>query len=98
MHLVRIADLLHQRVFDVFDANTADDAFDERSLGIHSGCSSEEGLEVCPLVEHFLEAVLVTASQSADELVDLVFRAILALRFLHIERVDCGEFRRDDEM
>jgi hypothetical protein len=34
--LVQVADLLHQRVIDLFNANTADDSLDQRTVRMQS--------------------------------------------------------------
>ena len=88
---VHVADLLHQGVLDVLDADAADDAFDQGSLGIHGGGVGEEGLEVDLVLDLLLEAGGVIAGQPTDDLVDLGLGALLALGLLDVERVDLRE-------
>src|SRR5690349_21113132 len=46
----------------------------------------------------FLQPFLVIARKPADDVVDLVFRAALALRLLHIERIDFCKFHAENSM
>jgi hypothetical protein len=55
------------------------------------GSLGKEGLKVALLADLFLQPRLVVARQPADDAVDLVFGAILALCLLDIERIDLGE-------
>jgi len=89
--LVQPADLLHQRVVDLFHANAADHALDQRRVGVQGRRLMEEGLEVALPLDLLLQALLVVARQPADDLVDLFLRAVLALRLLDVQRVDLGE-------
>src|SRR5690606_3266228 len=86
--LVEVADVLHQRILDVFDPDAAHHALDQRAVRMERGCLVEEGAEVGLLVELLLEAVCVVAGEPGDDLVDLRLRALLALGLLHVHRVD----------
>src|ERR1041384_7440353 len=65
---------------------------------MHGGRLGEKRLKIVMLAELLLQPFLVIARQPADDVVDLVFGAILALRLLHIERIDFGEFHGENPM
>jgi hypothetical protein len=52
--LVQVAQLLHQRIFDLFDTHTAHDALDERAIRMKARCLSDEGFDVVVLLDLLL--------------------------------------------
>src|SRR5688572_24166933 len=52
--LVQRSHVSHQRIFDVFDANTAHDTLNERTVRMDGWGLSEKGLEIVVLVDLLL--------------------------------------------
>src|SRR5688572_436893 len=95
--LVEITNALHDRVLNLLNTDTAYRARHERARGIHPGFGNE-GLDVRPLLENAIQLLLGVASQPADDLVDLGFRASLFFGFRDIVRIDTGKTHRVDAL
>ena len=53
--LVEVTDFAHRRLFDFLDANAANDAADQRPVGMEAGCLEEEGLVVDLIAERRID-------------------------------------------
>src|SRR5688572_11210349 len=69
--LVEVADLLHQRILDLLHPHPADDARDERGLGVDVRVG-EELLESRSLIQPPLQGPLVESGEPLDDPVELV--------------------------
>ena len=96
--LVQVADLPHQRVFDVLDPDAAHHARDQRAVRMQGRGLGKKGRDVDLPLDLLLQARLVIARQPADDPVDLFIRALLSLRLLHVQRVDLGKGCREYQM
>lgn len=92
--LVELPDLLHERVFDIFYANTADTALDEGTVRVHSGRLSEK----CPVVDAPLkldfEGILTVAGEPSRHGVHLLARQAFALCLSYKHRINVRKFHR----
>jgi hypothetical protein len=94
--LVEVADLSHQRVFNVFHAHAAHNALDQRAVRMDPGRLGEEGLEVALPFDLPPQPRPVVTRQPADDLIDFFLRAVLAFRLLDVQRVHLREFHREN--
>jgi hypothetical protein len=95
---VKEADLLHQRVFDVFNPHAADDPGDQVAVGVHRRSLCEERVEVDLLLEDLRQPGPVVARQPADNFIYLFFRPPFPFRLVYVVRIHRGERRGEDAM
>src|SRR5690606_4320716 len=93
--LVEIADLLHQRVLDLLDADPADDTLDQAAVRVDPG-SGEELLERRAGGKAPRQLSLVVPGQPADHLVQLSLRPSLPLHLRQVVRIDRRDARGED--
>jgi hypothetical protein len=67
---VEVADLAHDRVFDLLDADAADQALDQRPVGVGARGLCDEALDVGLVCQDGGEVVRAVARQPEDDLVD----------------------------
>lgn len=89
--LVQVAGFSHDRVFDLLDADAADQALDLRAGGVEAGRLGVEGFEIGPVVQRGFELVGAVAGQPEDDPVDLRLRAALLFRLCNVMRINAGE-------
>src|SRR5262245_44184423 len=65
--LVQIANFLHQRIVDFFNANAAHNAFDERTIWMNGRCLSKKGFEIVFFFDLLLQSLLGIAGQPAND-------------------------------
>lgn len=82
--LIQIADLLHQRILDRFDAHPAHHPLDQRAVRMDRWSLSKKGFKIVSLFDLFLQTGLVITCQPANNLVNFCFRAVFAFRFLNV--------------
>jgi len=87
---VQIANLAHERVFDLFHAQPADNAFDKRSFGIELRRVGKESLEVAFDLDLVPKFCLGLACQPADDAIDFLLRAVLAFCLLNVHWVNAN--------
>src|SRR5690349_3967121 len=85
---VEIANLPHRGLFDLFDADTADDTFYERSCGIHSRGFGEERFEIDLVLQYLFELALAVAGEPEDDFIHFGLRASFSLRLGNVKRID----------
>jgi len=88
---VEAADVLHEGVFDVFDADAADEAGDESAGAIEGGGFVEECSEGGIAKELSLQFCFSIAGEPADEGVEFVAASAFFLSFGEVMGVDGGE-------
>ncbi len=93
---VEIADRLHRRLFDIFDSDTADDAFNFRAEGIEFRCISEEGLEVRLRLEMRIQFLLAVPGEPAGDFINLCLGAALSLYLRDVEGIHSRDAHRED--
>lgn len=96
--LVQIAYFLHQWIFDFLYAHTAHYAFDKCAIRVNAWRLSEEGFKIVSLFDLLLQSSVVIARQPANDLVDFFLSAILAFRFLNIQRIDLRKWHRENSI
>ncbi len=89
---------MNSRIFDVFDSNAADHAFDQSSGRIHMRSFCEEGLKVCILFQLHSELFLTIACQPSCHLVHFLLGASFFLNLGDIERIDARKAHRVDAL
>src|SRR5690606_13249846 len=83
-----IADLSHDRFFDLLYTDAANHAGDQGSRRVEARGFHKESLEVDRIVKPRLQCVRIIAGQPADNLVDLRFRAPLLFSLCDVVRID----------
>jgi len=78
---------LHQRVFDLFYTDAADDAFDQGRVRIELWGLFEEVAETGFFLDLFCEAGFCVTRQPRNNLVKLILRPAFRLNLLHIVRI-----------
>jgi hypothetical protein len=94
--LVEITDLLHELIFDFFDAVAADQAGDLGDVRVDLGCLSEEGFEVDFVQQELLEGFFVVAGEPVDDGVQLFFGTAFFFDLGDVVRIDTGEGHFED--
>src|SRR5690606_28672478 len=89
--LVEVADLAHERIFDLLHAHATDHAFDELARRVKLRGLVEEQLEILLLLQLALQLSLAVASLPADDRIHLVTRAALLLRLFEVQGVNARE-------
>lgn len=88
---VEVADFAHEGVFDFFDPDAADDAFDLGAGGIEFGGFVEEGFEVGTFFEMFFEGLVGVSGQPSEDLIDFGFGASFLFGFGDVVGVDARD-------